>query len=255
MNEYEVEIDTGAGKMDTFICHPDENGPHPAVIIYMDAPAIREELRDMARRLGTAGYYVALPNLYYREGREGSYGFDYTCLKDDEQHLSRMFGLMSSLSNEMIVNDTQFLIETIRNDLAAAAGPIGCAGYCMSGQFVAAVGAAYPDDFAAIASYYGVGILTDKEDSPHLSAGKIKGELYMAFAEEDPYVPQEVLDALPAAMEACGVNYRIEIYPGTEHGFAFPERPAYIKAAGERHWERMLALFDRQLKNIAIESS
>lgn len=255
MNEYEVEIDTGAGKMDTFICHPDENGPHPAVIIYMDAPAIREELRDMARRLGTAGYYVALPNLYYREGREGSYGFDYTRLKDDEQHLSRMFGLMSSLSNEMIVNDTQFLIETIRKDLAAAAGPIGCAGYCMSGQFVAAVGAAYPDDFAAIASYYGVGILTDKEDSPHLSAGKIKGELYMAFAEEDPYVPQEVIDALPAVMEACGVNYRIEIYPGTEHGFAFPERPAYIKAAGERHWERMLALFDRQLKNITIESS
>jgi carboxymethylenebutenolidase len=254
MNEYEVEIDTGAGKMDTFICHPDENGPHPAVIIYMDAPAIREELRDMARRLGTAGYYVALPNLYYREGREGSYGFDYTCLKDDEQHLSRMFGLMSSLSNEMIVNDTQFLIETIRNDLAAAAGPIGCAGYCMSGQFVAAVGAAYPDDFAAIASYYGVGILTDKEDSPHLNAGKIKGELYLAFAEKDPYVSQEVLEALPAAMKACGVNYRIEIYPGTEHGFAFPERPAYIKAAGERHWERMLALFDRQLKNNAIES-
>ena len=248
MKEYEVEIDTGAGKMDTFICHPDENGPHPAVIIYMDAPAIREELRDMARRMGTAGYYVALPNLYYREGREGSYGFDYTRLKDDEQHLTRMFGLMSSLSNEMIVNDTKFLIETIRKDPAAAAGPIGCTGYCMSGQFVAAVGAAYPDDFAAIASYYGVGILTDKEDSPHLNASKIKGEFYMAFAAEDPYVPQEVLDALPAAMEAAGVNYRIEIYPGTEHGFAFPERPAYNKAAGERHWERMLELFDRQLK-------
>ena len=226
MNEYEVEIDTGAGKMDTFICHPEENGPHPVVIIYMDAPAIREELRDMARRMCTAGYYVALPNLYYREGREGSYGFDYSLLMHDEQHLNRMFALMDSLSNEMIVNDTKPLIETIRNDPAAAAGPIGCTGYCMSGQFVAAVGAAYPDDFAAIASFYGVGILTDKEDSPHLNASKIRGEFYMAFAAEDPYVPQKVLDARPAAMEAAGVNHRIEIYPGTEHGFAFPERPA-----------------------------
>ena len=249
MKEYEVAIDTGAGSMDAFICHPDENGPHPAVIIYMDAPAIREELRDMARRIGTAGYYVALPNLYYRAGREGSYGFDYSLLMHDEQHLNRMFGLMDSLSNEMIVNDTKFLIETIRNDPAAAAGPIGCTGYCMSGQFVAAVGAAYPDDFAAIASFYGVGILTDKEDSPHLNASKIRGEFYMAFAAEDRYVPQEVLDALPAAMEAAGVNHRIEIYPGTEHGFAFPERPAYDKAAGERHWERMLELFDRHLKS------
>ncbi len=36
----------------------------------MDAPGIREELRDMARRLGTVGYYVMLPNLYYRSGVE-----------------------------------------------------------------------------------------------------------------------------------------------------------------------------------------
>ena len=34
----------------------------------MDAPAIREELRDMARRIATVGYYVMLPNLYYRSG-------------------------------------------------------------------------------------------------------------------------------------------------------------------------------------------
>ena len=77
MKEYEIEIDTGDSKMDTFICHPEENGPHPAVVIYMDAPAIHEELRDMARRIGTAGYYIALPNLYHRDGRAGDYSFDY----------------------------------------------------------------------------------------------------------------------------------------------------------------------------------
>ena len=70
----------------------------------------------------------------------------------------------------------------------------------------------------------------------------------MAFAEEDPYVSQEAVDALPGVMQAAGVNHRLEIYPGTEHGFAFPERPAYNKAAAERHWERMLELFQRRLK-------
>ena len=34
----------------------------------------REELRDMARRLCTVGYYVLLPNLYYRAGRDTIYG-------------------------------------------------------------------------------------------------------------------------------------------------------------------------------------
>ncbi len=47
---------------------------------------------------------------------------------------------------------------------------------------------------------------------------------------------------------AAGVKHRIEIYPDTEHGFAFPQRPAYNKDAAERHWERMFALFDRCLR-------
>jgi len=47
MREAEVTIKTADGEMDMFVCHPDEGGPYPAVILYMDAPGIREELRDM----------------------------------------------------------------------------------------------------------------------------------------------------------------------------------------------------------------
>jgi carboxymethylenebutenolidase len=68
MIERQVEIPTADGQMNTFICHPERFGPHPVVLFFMDAPGIREELRDMARRLGTVGYYVMLPNLYYRSG-------------------------------------------------------------------------------------------------------------------------------------------------------------------------------------------
>ena len=53
---------------------------------------------------------------------------------------------------------------------------------------------------------------------------------------------------MPGIFEAAGTNHRIEVYPGTEHGFAFPQRPVYNKPAGERHWQRMLALFDRGLR-------
>ena len=49
-------------------------------------------------------------------------------------------------------------------------------------------------------------------------------------------------------MTAAGVTHRIEIYPETGHGFAFPKRPAYVKAAAERHWERLFALFKRNLR-------
>ncbi len=248
MREVEIGIQTADGTMDTFICHPEEGGPFPAVILYMDAPGIREELRDMARRIGTVGYFVVLPNLYYRSGRDGDYGFDLSRIRSDDGERKKMFDLMRTLTNAGVVADTRPILDLLRGENQAAAGPVGCVGYCMSGQFVISVAAAYTDVFAAIASYYGVGIITDAEDSPHLMAGKITGEVYLAFASDDPHVPQSVPDALPEIMSAAGMEHRIEIYPDTEHGFAFPQRPAYNKAAAERHWERMFALFDRRLR-------
>lgn len=248
MREFEAGIRTKDGVIDTFVCHPEEGGPHPGVLFYMDAPAIREELHDMARRLASVGYYVMLPNLYYRHGRPEQYGFDHRKIRVDEAERRKMSDLMHSLSNAMIVADTGPLIAHLRADPAAAPGPIGCVGYCMSGRFVMAAAAAHPDDFAAIASYYGVGIITDKADSPHLAAGRIKGEVYLAFAQDDPWVPQAELDRMPGMLRDAGVRGRVEIYPGTEHGFAFPQRASYRREAGERHWERLFALFARNLK-------
>jgi carboxymethylenebutenolidase len=248
MIENEIIIETSEGQLDAFICYPEEGGPFPAIVLYMDAPGIREELRDMARRIGTAGYYVILPNLYYRWGREGAYGFELSQIRIKDEEREKMFGLMNAATTEKIVDDTRAILTFLDSDPNANSDAIGCVGYCMSGKYVVQVGATYPDRFKAIASYYGVGIQTEDKQSPHLSAHLIKGELYLAFAEEDEYVPPSLLKSIPEEMDKSGVNYRMEIYPGTGHGFAFPERAAYVKPAAERHWERMLALFDRNLK-------
>ena len=76
MIEHEIDLPTRAGAMPTFIAHPERGGPHPAVLLLMDAPGVRDELRDMARRLATVGYVVLLPNLYYRAGSDTYYGPD-----------------------------------------------------------------------------------------------------------------------------------------------------------------------------------
>jgi carboxymethylenebutenolidase len=61
MIEKQIDIPTTDGATTTFVCHPERGGPHPAIVFFMDAPAIREELRDMVRRLASVGYYVVLP--------------------------------------------------------------------------------------------------------------------------------------------------------------------------------------------------
>jgi carboxymethylenebutenolidase len=198
----------------------------------------------MARRLASVGYYVMLPNLYYRSGvmELGSLtGPDVDALR------VRMFGYMNSLTIPMIMADTEALLAHADGDPAASKGAIGAVGYCMSGQYAINAATHFPR-VAAAASVYGVRLVTDQPDSPHLAGGKTQAELYFACAETDHWAPPPMVEALTAAMAAPGVDAEVEVYPGVEHGFAFPQRAAYNREAAERHWERLLALFARRLK-------
>ena len=242
MIDQQIEIPTKDGHTTTFITHPERGGPFPIIIFYMDAPAIREELRDMARRLGTSGYYVMLPNLYYRAGV-----MELGPLPADPEapERKRMFELMNGINIPLVMEDTRALLAYAEGQSAARTDIIGTVGYCMSGRYAINAATHFPDRVKAAASIYGVQLATDQPDSPHLAAQKTKAELYFACAETDIYAPQEIIDRVTQAM--TGANAEVEVYPGTHHGFAFPKRPVYDRDAAERHWERLLALYRRNL--------
>lgn len=244
MIEHQIDIATQDGRMSSFICHPERDGSHPVILFYMDAPGIREELRDMARRFATAGYYVVLPSLYYREGV-----MELGPLPRDPEapERKRMMALMETLSISMIMDDTTALLSHVANDRAASKGPMGAVGYCMGGQFAINAAARFPDRIAAAASIYGVRLITDKPDSPHVVAAKAKAELYFACAEIDRWMPLDQIEPLRKALKEADANAEVELYPRVEHGFAFPLRPVYDKPSAERHWERLFALFKRRL--------
>jgi carboxymethylenebutenolidase len=245
MIEKQIDLPTKAGTMDIFISHPERRGPWPAIIFYMDAPGIREELRDMARRLATVGYYVLLPNLYYRAGRGTT--LDTTALSEGSPERERMWRLLKSLTTALVAEDTADMLAFIDRQSEVRKGPLGCVGYCMSGPFVFTAAGRFPERFAATASIYGAGLMTDQPDSPHLLASKIKGEIYFACAEIDKYAPLPLIAELKQVLATADVKAEVEIFPGTEHGFAFPQRYCYDKAAAETHWERLFDLFRRRL--------
>jgi carboxymethylenebutenolidase len=242
--ERHVKVDTGNGLMNTFIVHPERGGPHPVVLFYMDAPGIREELRDMARRLATVGYYVMLPNLYYRADVEelGSFIGEANLATRE-----KMFKLMATLEIAMVMKDTAALLALAGGDPAASLGAVGTVGYCMSGRYAISAAVSFPERIAAAASIYGTKLFTDQADSPHRTAAGVKAELYVAFAERDHYVPLDEIAPFRDALVAGNVNLEVELYTDVDHGFAFPERPAFNKTAAERHWERLFALYRRRL--------
>ena len=244
MIEQTLDITTEDGAMETFICRP-ERGAHPAVLFFMDAPGIREELRDMARRLASVGYYVMLPNLYYRAGRDTMFG-PQVLEKGSAEHQS-MRAIRTKMTIPPVRRDIGSMLAFIEGEDSAKDGPIGIHGYCMSGPYALAAAARFPDRVAAAASFYGTWLVSDAEESPHLSLGKGKGELYIACAEFDDLAPLPMVEELRGLFERAGSPGELELYPGAHHGFAFPQRKIYDRPAAEQHWERLIALYRRQL--------
>jgi carboxymethylenebutenolidase len=245
MIELTLDIPMREGAMESFICHPERGGPAPPVLLLMDAPGIREELRDMARRLATVGYYVVLPNLYYRAGRDTLFGPGV--MEPGNPERDRMRAIRTALTIPQVVNDVGDMIAFLDTQAAARPGPVGVHGYCMSGPFALASAARYPDRIAAAASFYGTWLVSDAEESPHLSLSKLRGEVYIACAEHDELAPLPMVETLRELFAHSGAVGEIEIHPGTAHGFAFPQRKIYHKMAAERHWERLIALYRRRL--------
>jgi carboxymethylenebutenolidase len=157
----------------------------------------------------------------------------------------KMFELMHSLTIPLVMEDTTALLAYAETQKAANTKIVGTVGYCMSGRYAVNAATHFPDRVKAAASVYGTKLATDQDDSPHLAAAKTKAELYFACAETDIYAPAEIIEKVKQGMS--GAKAEVEIYPGTHHGFEFPKRPVYHRDAAERHWERLLALYRRNL--------
>jgi carboxymethylenebutenolidase len=244
MIEQTLDIATKDGAMETFSVRPDR-AAHPPVLFLMDAPGVRDELCDMARRLASVGYAVLLPNLYYRAGRDTKYGPE-VLVHGSPDH-QRMRGVRTKMTIPPVMEDIAALMGYLEDAEGVRAGPIGIHGYCMSGPYALAAAARYPARVAAAASFYGTWLVSDAVESPHMTLGKVKAELYIACAEIDELAPLTMVEELRGLFKKAGSPGELELYRGVHHGFAFPQRKVYDKPAAERHWERLIALYRRRL--------
>ena len=240
--ENEVRIQTADGEMPTFVAHPDTGGPFPVAVLYMDGVGYREQIKENARRFAAAGYYCVAPDLYYRAG-EGIH-FD---LSNMEAERERMMKVASTVKPEKVVEDTKAVFAAVASDPAASPGPKVCVGYCLGARMALHAASALPDEFVAAAGIHPGALFTDQPDSPDLDLAGVRGELYIAFAEVDRTATPENVDSFRAEMERQGVRGAVERLPGVTHGFAMADLPVYDREASERHFERTLDLWRRNL--------
>ncbi|MDE2304901.1 MAG: dienelactone hydrolase family protein [Gammaproteobacteria bacterium] len=252
--ERDVRIVTADGRCDAAFFHP-PGGRHPGVLIWTDVFGLRPVFRAMGRRLAALGYAVLVPNPFYRNARapviRDVKGFDFASL-EDRAELSRWTrGLHEPGAAE---RDAQAYVRFLdREAVVDSRRKLGTHGYCMGGPLVLRTAALLGERIGAAASFHGGGLVTDRPDSPHLLAPKIKARSYFAIAASDDRRQPEARERLRTAFAAAGVATEIEVYPGTTHGWCIADlprehgRPVYDEPDAERAWGKLVVLYQAVL--------
>jgi carboxymethylenebutenolidase len=242
-----IEIKTRHGICPSYVYQPVTAAPWPAVLVFMDGLGIRPAMLEIGERLAAHGYYVLLPDLFYRAGPyEPMDPFAIFADPEKRKILVEKFFPLATQAN--IMSDTRAFLDYLASQPGAQSGGIGTTGYCMGGLMCLTAAGTYPDRILATASYHGGRLATAAPESPHLLAPKIKSRVYVAGAIEDPSFPDDMKERLEEALTRANVDHVIETYPA-KHGWVFRDTPVYDAAASERHWQSMLALFEATLKH------
>lgn len=241
-----VTITTEDGLCPAHVFHPPGAGPWPAVLFFMDGIGIRPALFEMAERLAGHGYYVLLPDLYYRSGPYEP--MDPGRIFSEPELRQTLFQkFMGKLGQANAMRDTRAALAFLASQPAVAPGKVGATGYCMGGGLAISAAGFFPDRFAAIAAYHPGNLATDAPDSPHLQAPKIQAQVYVGGASDDPSFPDAMKARLEAALRDAGVRHTVETYPA-RHGWVPSDTPVHDPAAAERHWQTLFALLDGALR-------
>ncbi|WBC16122.1 dienelactone hydrolase family protein [Micromonospora sp. WMMA1998] len=249
MQPTNVDVPTADGTADAYLARPDSGGPFPGVLLFMDAFGLRPRVAEMAATIAARGYVVLAPNLFHRSGRSPL--VDLSALADDSRRgelFERLGPMMAALTPDAVARDTGAYLDFLAAQPDVAPGPAAITGYCMGGTNALRAIEAHPDRIAAVAAFHAGRVVTDAPDSPHLGVGAVTGELYFGHADQDASMTAEQIETLEKALDAAGVTYRSEVYPGARHGYTQADTPMYDARATDRHWAALFDLLDRTFR-------
>jgi carboxymethylenebutenolidase len=247
--ETEVTVKTPDGICDAAFIHP-ASGTYPGVIIWPDALGLRPSMRDIAKRLAAEGYSVLVPNPFYRVSKAPQYTTAANLDFKNPDTMTKLRPLMSSVQAAGAAEKDAIAYVAFLDGQPQVnkTKKIGTQGYCMGGALVVRTAASVPERTGAGASFHGGGLVTDKPDSPHLLAPKIKAHMYFGVAANDDQKQPDAKDKLKESFAKAGVPTEVEVYPA-KHGWCVPDMPMedgapiYDKAQAERAWSKLVALY------------
>jgi carboxymethylenebutenolidase len=242
LTESTVTLETGDGPMDAFQVVPAGEGPHPALLVAMEAFGVNSHIQEVCRRFAREGYVALAPDFYHRTGRMLTYAYDDPKRREP----------FSALTNAGIERDIQSALAHLGGLPQADTGRIGAIGFCVGG-FMAFL-AACRTDVATAVCFYGGGIVNLREGlalEPLLNeTERIKVPILCIFGDQDASIPMAEVDAIRGRLDMQSRAHEVIVYPGAGHGFFCDERSSFKSDAADGAWKRTRKWLEVRLKGL-----
>jgi carboxymethylenebutenolidase len=229
-----VEIQAPDGAMPAHLAEPEGAGPHPAVVVIMEAFGAVPHVHDVAERLAGEGYVAIAPDFYYRELPDNKVGYD---------ELPRAIALMQKVDDAKFTGDMRATLAHLHALPSVGDSKIGVTGFCMGGRLTFLSACELGGEIAAAAPFYGGGI------TGHLGqADRISCPLQLFFGDLDAFIPVDQVEQIDAKLKESGAKYDLQLYEGANHGFFCNERGEFHEAAAADAWSRLKTFFASNLR-------
>ena len=211
---------------------PEGTGPFPGVIVIHNQGGINDILH-LPAELARAGYAVAAPDMYYRDG--------IACRDPAPTRRAR-------LRDASVITDVNATVDFFKGRQRIDGARLGILGFCMGGRVTYLMAAANPS-FKAAVMYYGGGIFRSWGDgpAPFERTAEIHCPMMGHFGEQDENPSPEDVQRLAAELTAHGKVHEFHSYSGAGHAFMNKSRDTYRQHAADLSWPRTIEFFTKHL--------
>jgi carboxymethylenebutenolidase len=245
-NGITIDIDVAHGPAEAYLTGRDGD---PGLLVYPDAIGLRPQIEEMADRMASWGHVVLVPHVFYREGRAAELAPKGDLRRDGEVEDFFASGVMDrigTLTPEVVATDAEAWMGALLEH--AGSGPVGTTGYCLGAAFAVRLGGQFPERVAAVGGFHGGGLVTDGDDSPHLTVARAQATYCFGHADKDRWMPPEAVARLEEILTQAGRPHVNEVYDGAPHGYSMADTSMYDAAAAERHFAALRELLGKTLR-------
>jgi carboxymethylenebutenolidase len=224
VNTADIELPGEGAALLGALSRPAGAEPRPVILVCHENRGLTEHIKDVTRRLASAGYVALAVDLLSRQGGTSSLSSD------------QVPGTLGNTPPEQFVSDFKSGWHYLQGQSFAKAERVGMLGFCFGGGVTWQVATQMPELLAAV-PFYG----------PHPAVeavANIQAAVLAIYAGNDQRINQGI-PPIEEAMLKNGKVYEKVIYPGVDHAFHNDTSPRYNAEAAQDAWRRTLAWFGK----------